>query len=140
MFTFNFLPPALLILWAGLALGGNLIAAPAKFGATSVPVADLLQVGKLQFRWLANTEWVLLGLTLAAGVFTSRPHLLWLALPVGLFLVQRFAVFPELDARTIRTIAGETVPHSNIHLVYIGFELAKLATLIGVAGWIVRHS
>jgi hypothetical protein len=46
-----------------------------------------------------------------------------------LLLVQVFGLRPRLDARAVRVIAGDDVPPSRLHIVYIALEGAKLVLL-----------
>ena len=77
----------LAFVWAGLSLGGNLIAAPAKFQVADLPLPIALQVGRAQFTWLGNAEWVLLVLLVTVSVFLKQKLALLYLLPAGLFMV-----------------------------------------------------
>jgi hypothetical protein len=126
-------------IWAGLVIGGSLIAAPAKFNAPSLTLSVALDVGRAQFAWLAIGEAVLcLGLLVA---LRGQPrHIwLWVAAPMGLFALQQLALMPALDARTVRIMAGEILPASALHLVYVGVECAKVLLLTGIALWRPRR-
>lgn len=124
------------LLWAGLVLGGSLIAAPAKFQveALSLPVA--LQVGRAQFLWVSIAEVCLLiaiGLLLvvqwrANARFDASTWFLLLA--AALFAVQHLLLMPLLQTRSERIIAGETVSESHFHLVYVVAECSKMIALV----------
>lgn len=122
------------LLWAGLVLGGSLIAAPAKFTVTSLDLPTALEVGRAQFRWVAIGELVLIVTMLASMTFSFRPSKLWLFLPVVIFAVQWLIVMPSLDERTIRIIAQENTGSSHLHLIYIVLELTKFFSLSLSAG------
>lgn len=125
---------ALALIWAGLSLGGNLIAATAKFQASGLSMQALLQVGRAQFDWLSGAEWVFAGaVTVLAVVGARRGTLLLFLLPVVIFLGQELLIMPILDERTLRIIAGDPVAPSNLHFGFIAAEILKFA-ILGVAG------
>ena len=75
VFEFAFchgLPVAPPLLWAGVSLGGNLVAAPEKYqvAAHELPIAQ--QVGPAQVTWIAYIEWAILGAVLAASLFEQK--------------------------------------------------------------------
>lgn len=124
--------PALALIWAGLALGGNMIAASAKFQVDSLSTVDLLRVGRAQFAWLGRVEWGLAIALLSAGV-VHRGIPIWLILATCLiFLVQQVALHPLLQARTDDLQAGHIVGSSFLHLYFIVLEGVKIALLVGV--------
>jgi hypothetical protein len=59
---------AILFLWAGLSLGVASIATPAKFLAPSLPMVQVLDVGRWTFPVLALIEW---GLVVAVAVLVA---------------------------------------------------------------------
>lgn len=130
---------ALLFIWVGLLAGVSFVATPAKFLAPSLPMAQALDVGRWTFHVLARIEW---GFVLATAALVA---LLWprgrgigviagLITTVALILaVESFALRPLLDARVLRIMAGEAVPASSSHIVYIILEAARLA-LVCAAG------
>lgn len=121
------------LLWAGVCLGGNIIAAMAKFQVASLPLSTALEIGQVTFRSVGALEACL---CVALFVFLCKKNLRFRYLgviPVLLFGVQWLAVMPVLHARTIAVITGSPVPHSNAHILYIILEVAKICFLI-VAG------
>ena len=132
----TFLPVLVLVLvWAGVTIGGSLIAAPAKFGAPSLDIPMALEVGREQFFWVGIAEGAACAALIAALVFRAAAALWWMWTPVAVFAIQYLFLMPLLDARTVRTIAGESVPESNLHLIFVVLELVKVAALVaaGVA-------
>ena len=123
------------LVWAGVTIGGSLIAAPAKFGAPSLDLPTALEVGRAQFLWVGIAEGALCAALVGAFVFRPPVARWWLAAPVLLFAVQRFVLMPLLDARTLRTISGESVGESHLHLVFVALEFLKVGALVaaGVA-------
>jgi len=126
-------PYALAGLWAGAVLGGSLVAAPAKFQAKSLTLEVALDVGRAQFFWLGVTEAVLCLALLVSLVFLSGRRWIWALFATGLLALQRFVLMPPLDARTLQVIAGEPVPDSSLHTVFIVVEIIKFLLLTGMA-------
>lgn len=124
------LAPGILLLWAGLSLGGSLIATPAKFQAPSLSLATALEVGRATFQWMGVAEAALCAVLIVA-LFLRRGAGWRLALvPIGLFAVQRLAVMQALDARTLAVIAGENVGESSLHGLYVVLEVGKFLALL----------
>lgn len=132
---------AFALIWAGLSLGGNLIAATAKFQASGLPMQALLLVGRAQFDWLSAAEWLFAGAVIGLALVRARGAVLFLfLLPVVIFLGQELLIMPALDERTLRIIAGETVAPSNLHFGFIAAELLKFAILCaaGIRGILIN--
>ena len=129
------LVPVLAFLWAGVSLGGSLVAAPAKFRAPSLDRPTALEVGRAQFFWVGVTEAVLCAVLIGALVLDATGPWRWLVVPVVLFAIQRLVIMPPLDARTRRLIREERVGASRLHLVFVVLEVVKFASLVvgGVA-------
>lgn len=122
--------PVLVLVWAGVTIGGSLIAAPAKFAAPSLDLRTALEVGHEQFFWIWIAERALCAALIGALVFRPSAARWWLAAPILVFALQQLFVVPLLDARTVRIIAGESVPDSRLHLVFAVLEFVKVATLV----------
>ncbi|MCY4600935.1 MAG: hypothetical protein OXF27_13565 [Acidobacteria bacterium] len=122
--------PVLALVWAGVTIGGSLIAAPAKFGAPSIDMATALAVGREQFFWIWIAEGALCAALIGALVFRAVAARWWMWPPVAVFALQQLVLVPLLDARTVRTIAGESVPESNLHLVFTVLEFLKVGALV----------
>jgi hypothetical protein len=137
---------ATLFAWAGLLLGVSFVATPAKFLAPSLAMAQALDVGRWTFHVLAWIEWgilVALAFMIAIRWFgTSGLDRVVAGLVVMVAIVlaaESFLLRPVLDARVLRIMAGETVPASQWHNIYIALEALRLA-LIGAAGVrAIRH-
>ena len=129
------LVPVLALLWAGVSLGGSLVAAPAKFRAPSLDRPTALEVGRAQFFWVGVTEATLCVVLIGALVSDASGAWKWLVGSILLFAIQRLVVMPPLDARTRRLIREERVGASRLHLVFVVLEALKFATLVvgGVA-------
>lgn len=125
--------PILVLIWAGVSLGGSLIAAPAKFQAPSLSLSTALEVGQAQFRWMGVTEAILCTGMIISLFLGPTAHWKWMVAPVALFAIQRLAVMPTLDARTLEVIDGAPAGETSLHLIYIVLEGLKFFALIAVA-------
>ncbi len=125
--------PALSLLWAGLVLGGSLIAAPAIFQAQTLSLPVALDVGSAQFLWIGIAEGALCAAFLLAQSFAGGVNWKLAAVPFFLLLVQRFIIMPPLDARTLQIIAGESAGESHLHIVFIVMEVIKVIALFVIA-------
>jgi hypothetical protein len=127
----------LILVWAGLAIGVAFVATPAKFMAPSLSLPVALDVGRHTFALFNRLELVLLcGLAILA-LFT-RARGLWLvalALPGAIVLAETFWLIPALDARVGVILSGRTPSPSNLHVVYIVADAAKIV-LLALAGWL----
>jgi len=124
------LVPVLALLWAGVSLGGSLVAAPAKFRAPSLDRPTALEVGRAQFLWVGVTEAVLCVALVGALLLAAAVAWWWLAVPIVIFVIQRLVIMPPLDARTRRLIREERVGTSHLHQVYVVLEVVKFASLV----------
>lgn len=129
----NVIAPILALVWAGVSLGGSLVAAPAKFRAPSLDITTALEVGRAQFLWVGITEAILCAGIIASLLLWPASYWKWTAAPIALFLLQRVAVMPRLDARTLEVIGGAAAGETHLHIVYIIFEVLKFVTLIAAA-------
>lgn len=118
------------VFWAGVAVSGNLIAAPAKFQAPSLSVPVALDVGRMQFLWIGVAEAIcllaILLLLMAARRWPSLP----LLAATAVFAFQRLWLLPLLDTRTLALIAGAQVEESSLHIVYVAAEILKTVCLV----------
>lgn len=124
---------AVAFVWTGLLIGGSFIAAPAKFQVASLPLATALEIGRVTFRWIGFAE-IALAVALVSLAVALRCSRGWLTLvPVALLAVQRLAILPPLDRRTLDMIEGASVGESHLHIVFIAVEVLKLAVLVWIA-------
>ena len=129
--------PALILgligVWAGLSLGGALIAAPAKFRAPSLTRPVALEVGRAQFQWVTTVELTLCLAVVAGNIFSFAVSWLWLLIAVSMFAAQRFVLLPNLHSRTDLIIAGQLQRPSRLHSIYAAIEVAKFALLTAIS-------
>ena len=118
--------------WLGMVTAISFLEAPLKFRAPGVTTVIGLGIGRIVFRAL-NVAEVVLAVAVVLGVVLGGAPLTPLVATgvlVVLLLVQLVAVRPALNRRSDRVLAGETVPRSRLHLVYIGLEVVKVVVLI----------
>jgi len=128
----------LIYAWAGGAIAGSMIAAPAKFQAPSLTLPVALDVGRAQFFWLGIAEaacaCALLLLLAAARRLPAWP----LAAALAVLALQRLWIMPALDSRTLAIIAGQPVAESSLHLAYAACETLKICCLVWAGSGFAR--
>lgn len=122
------------LIWIGMILGISGLATPIKFQAASLTLPVALDVGQTTFAAFNKMEW-LLAAVLAIAVLLCRPALLSLRLVLTVaaiitVLLQTFWLLPALDQRVAAVIAGEVLPPSGLHNLYVVAEGVKLLALI----------
>ncbi|KUP93409.1 hypothetical protein [Tritonibacter horizontis] len=132
--------PISVLVWAGVCLGGNLIAAPAKFTVPALDLGLALQVGRAQFHWLGYAEVALAALALFAAFVVRRDLCALLSLAVAVFALQRLGLMPLLAARTDAILAGAPRSAGSYHLLFVGLELLKTSLLLVVGYLGMTHS
>ena len=114
-----------------MVLAISFLEAPAKFRAPGVTVQLGLGIGRVVFRVLNRVELVLLVLAIIAVAIAPQTALLWCTGGIAALLaVQLGMVRPALNRRSDRVLAGEEMPRSSMHLVYVALEVVKVALLI----------
>ncbi|MFJ4200061.1 hypothetical protein ACIP2Y_10575 [Streptomyces sviceus] len=132
---------AVTFVWLGMVLAISFLEAPLKFRAPGVTVQVGLGIGRLVFRALNLVESVLAAAVLVLVVFGDAPArvVAWAVAPVALLAGQLAVVRPRLNRRSDSVLAGEDLPRSRGHLVYIAFEIAKVLALIGVGATLLAR-
>lgn len=119
--------------WFGIVIGVSFMATPIKFQAVQLELPVALEVGKVTFQLLAKTERILaLGLV-AALLFKPKPIIIALVVVMAaILLAQQFWLMPALYERVDAVIAGQNLPASSIHFIYVFIEVCKLVILAGL--------
>jgi len=118
--------------WWGAVVAISFLEAPLKFHAPGITIPLGLGIGRLVFRALNAVELALAALFLAAALIGPVPSTTgWglYAAAAAIVVVQTAVVRPLLDRRALRIVAGESLPRSRQHLVYIGLDVAKVVVL-----------
>jgi hypothetical protein len=125
---------ALSFTWLGAVLAISFLEAPLKFRAPGVTRRIGLGIGRIVFRALHGVQILLAAALLLLGVVGDRDGGAWLLLTLAVVvLAAQVALFElRMDRRAVRIVAGEELPPSPLHLVYIGLELAKVVALVGL--------
>jgi hypothetical protein len=126
--------PAATFTWLGMVLAISFLEAPLKFRAPGITLPLGLGIGRIVFAALNRVEVALLlvlGVALVAG---PRPPALVALVGVLAVLLgaQLGLVRPALRRRSERVLAGEEVPRSRQHLVYVALELVKVVVLVTI--------
>ena len=117
--------------WLGMVLAISFLEAPLKFRAPGVTVPLGLGIGRIVFRALNRVELVLLVAAVVAVALAPRPALVGVVAALLVLLsVQLGLVRPALNRRSDPVLAGEELPRSRGHLVYVALEVAKVALLV----------
>ena len=123
---------ALTFIWLGMVLAISLLEAPLKFRAPGVTLQIGLGIGRLVFRALNSVE-VLFAVGIAVALGFSQPSvgvIVTFAVSVGVLIGQLAGARPRLARRADAVLAGENVPRSRAHHVYVALELVKVVALV----------
>ena len=122
---------------AGLLFALSFIATPVKFMAANVPLEQLLAVGRVTFRASAGAEALLL---FALLILAPRGLRRW---PIGIAVVlaAQFALLlPVLDERALAVMAGQVLPPTVLHEVWIAADVARIAAYLALCVMTLRTS
>ncbi|MFF7133575.1 hypothetical protein RKD27_001167 [Streptomyces sp. SAI-126] len=125
---------AVTFVWLGMVLAISFLEAPLKFRAPGVTIPLGLSIGRLVFRALNLVECALAAVvvvTVAVGDPPARV-LVWTGALLVLLVAQLAVIRPRLNRRSDRVLAGEDLPRSRGHLLYVAFEAAKVVALLGL--------
>lgn len=118
--------------WVGFVCAISFLEAWLKFRAPGVTLPIGLGIGRLVFGALNKVE-----LVLAAAIVidllrgrSAFSQWLWIGLPVALLLLQTLWLLPTLDARAELVIQNGPAPPSQLHFVYVAFEVVKVVALV----------
>ena len=122
--------------WLGMLGAISFLEAPLKFRAPNITRELALGIGKLVFRALNRVELVLAAVMLICMIATrlsTRNIQLLFGATAAILIVQTLWLLPSLSARAMSVIAGEEVPKSRLHLVFVVCETVKIL-LLAVVG------
>lgn len=122
--------------WLGMLGAISFLEAPLKFRAPNITRELALGIGKLVFRALNRVELVLAAVMLICMIATrlsTRNIQLLFGATAAILIVQTVWLLPSLSARAMSVIAGEEVPKSRLHLVFVVCETVKIL-LLAVVG------
>jgi len=124
---------AVTFVWLGMVVAISFLEAPLKFRAPGITLQLGLGIGRIVFRALNRIELALAAaMVVALALATpSVPFAVVGAMPVAVLAVQLIAVRPRLNRRSDRVLAGEQLPRSRMHHVYVALESAKVLALLG---------
>lgn len=128
-------------IWFGMLHGVSFLATPAKFLAPSLSLPVALDVGRHTFAVFNKVEWLLSAVLMATVLAGDQrwPSMSAIVAAIVLVAAETIWLLPLLDQRVGMIIAGQQPPPSNLHNLYIAFELAKLIVLIFVAFIMMRR-
>ncbi len=118
--------------WIGFVCAISFMEAWLKFRAHGVSLPIGLGIGRLVFNALNKVEWVL-ALAIAIDLVRNMPmprNLVPIGIAIVLLVVQTFWLLPALDERALLVIHGQGAAPSNLHFVYVAFEVIKVTCLI----------
>lgn len=126
---------AAVFVWLGMVLAISFLEAPLKFRAPGITIQLALGIGRLVFRALNLCEVMLAALALVGLVLGHAPNGALVASGVAVLALgaQVLGVRPALTRRSDAVLADATVAESgrsHAHLVYVGFEAAKVVALL----------
>lgn len=128
-------------LWLGTLLGVSFLATPVKFQAPSLDLPTALEVGRVTFALFAKVERLLAAVLVAAALLAApgrAGHLAGSGILTAILALQGFWLLPVLDWRLGIIVAGDPVPSSNHHFIYVVAELAKALVLLVVSVMALR--
>ena len=122
-------------LWLGFVCAISFMEAPLKFQAPNITIPLGLEIGYLVFHTLNKIE-IVLCIALLVSIFVVKPKgkfsYIAFVIIMLILLIQTFVLFPLLDERTAKVIAGKIEPFSNLHIVYIAFDSIKVLLLMAL--------
>ncbi|WP_372451526.1 hypothetical protein [Pseudonocardia oceani] len=132
MSTSSSVTAAAAFVWLGMVLAISFLEAPLKFRAPGITVRLGLGIGRIVFRALNVAEGVLLVVAAVAVAVGDAPGavLVPLVALAVLLAAQLLVLRPRLNRRSDRVLAGEDLPRSREHIVYVAAEVVKVALLV----------
>ena len=118
--------------WVGFVCAISFLEAWLKFRAPGVTLPIGLGIGRLVFGALNKVEWIL-AIVVLIDLALQRPErrtALWITLPVLALVAQTVWILPALDSRAESIMHGGTPAPSDLHFVFVTFEVIKVAGLV----------
>ena len=126
---------AVCFVWTGMVLGLSFLETPLKFTAPSVTLPIGLEIGRRVFGALNLIEIILTIVSIALVLLArARLHRGIAAALVGVWVIvaaESLWLLPALDERAVRIIAGEALPSTYHHVLYIVLESTEVLLLVG---------
>ena len=117
------------LLWLGFVCAISFMEAPVKFTAPGVVLKDALSIGRVVFHALNQVEWCACLLLWTFVAFSSAVRTRCILLLVGaitaILVWQTWGLFPPMEVRAVKILAGETLEPTWHHLAYIAVEIVK---------------
>lgn len=132
---FRILQIAIPFIWFGAVAAISFMEAPLKFTAPNITLPLGLEIGYVVFHALNKVE-IVLCILLAIAFFFAKPKrkllLIFYGIIVSILILQTVWLFPLLDEQTMQVVKGTAEPYSNLHIIYIIFDAAKLILLFAL--------
>ncbi len=124
---------AFTFLWIGFVCAISFMESWIKFRAPGITLPLGLGIGRLVFAALNRVEWVIT-IAIAAILLLSKTSVVQIRfavflIPVLLLAIQTGWLLPALDERAQAIINNKVVQPSNLHFLFAGFEVIKVAAL-----------
>jgi hypothetical protein len=118
--------------WAGMIAAISFMEAPVKFTAPSLSLQVGVDVGRHVFGMFNKVELVLCSLLALLIILTKLPakKIILSFIAALLLLLETSWLLPALDQRALKVIAGENIPATYHHILYVLFETVKLVGLL----------
>ncbi|MFI8193319.1 hypothetical protein ACIF8T_31860 [Streptomyces sp. NPDC085946] len=125
---------AVTFVWLGMVLAISFLEAPLKFRAPGVTVPLGLGIGRLVFRALNRVETLLAAAVIALTAAGGGPASVAVLTAVAALVLaaQLLVIRPRLNRRSDRVLAGEELPRSRAHLLYVAAETVKVLVLLAL--------
>ncbi len=118
---------------SGVIFGVSFIATPAKFLASSLDLAQALDVGRATFAVMKWVDLALIGALIISTLSRKKDSSGVLgAVICAVMLVQYWALLPTLDERVSLIQAGIDVEPSFLHTLYIVLETTKIGLFFSI--------
>ncbi len=119
--------------WIGFVCSISFMEAWLKFRPMNVTLPIGLSIGRLIFDALNKMEWIFAFIIIAHILLsknrTTLFHLIFLAIPIVLLILQTFLLLPALNERVEMILSGNEVSSSFLHFYYLTMELIKVVSL-----------